>query len=109
MVEAVGCAGTAQVLQVLLEGGEIFLSGGKVAGMEIAGELVEGLGDCVGGGSCRSRGSTDGGRRKGFLQGGEIGLRSREGAGLEILAELRDALLVWSARGAKMPLEEAAA
>lgn len=109
MVEAVGCDGTAQVLYILLEGGEIFLSGGKVAGMEIASELVEGLGDEVRGGSRRSRDSTDGGRRKGFLQGGEIGLRSREIAGLEILAELFDALSVRSAGGAELLLEEAAA
>src|SRR6266481_5617531 len=109
MVEAVGCDGTAQVLYILLEGGEILLSGGQVAGLEIGGELVDGLSDGVGGGSRRSRGSTDGRRRKGFLQSGEIGLRSREITGLEILAELFNALLVGSAGCAELLLEEAAA
>ena len=107
MVEAVDCAGTAQVLQILLEDGEIFLSGGKVTGLEIGGELVEGLGDR--GGGRRSGSSTGKGRRKGLLQGGEFGLRSREIARLEILAELFDVLLVESAVCAELPLEEAAA
>jgi hypothetical protein len=35
--------GTALALEILLDGGEILLSGGKVARPEIGGELVEGL------------------------------------------------------------------
>lgn len=81
--------GTALVLEILLNGREIFLRGGNVARLEIGGELVEGLGHGIG-----SRGRDGGGLRKGFLQGGEIGLRGRETAGREILAELLYLLLV---------------
>lgn len=97
MVEAAG-------LEILLEGGEILLSGGKVAGLEIGGELVEGLSDGVGSGGRSGRGL-----RNGFLQGGEIGLRGREIAGLEILAELLDALLAKIAGGAELVLTEVVA
>ena len=38
------------VLEILLDGGEILLRGGKVARLEIGAELVEGLGDGVGSG-----------------------------------------------------------
>ena len=109
MLEGVGRTGTTQVFQILLQDGEIFLRGGKVTRPEVAGELVEGLGDGVRGGGRRGRGNTDASTRKGFLQGGEIGLRGREIAGQEILAELFDALLVRSAGCAELLLEEAAA
>ena len=97
MVEAAG-------LEILLEGGEILLSGGKVAGLEIGGELVEGLSDGVGSGGRSGRGL-----RNGFLQGGEIGLRGREIAGLEVLAELVEGFLVRGTGGTELVGTETAA
>ena len=97
MVEAAG-------LEILLEGGEILLSGGKVAGLEISGELVEGLSDGVGSGGRSGRGL-----RNGFLQGGEIGLRGREIAGLEVLAELVEGFLVRGTGGTELVGTETAA
>ncbi len=90
MAEVVSC-GSAMALEILLDRGEIFLSRRKVARLEIAAELTQGLSDRV---SCgRSGCGTGGGLRKSCLQTGEIGLRARKIAGLEILAELLHALL----------------
>ena len=48
----------AFALDILLNGGEIFLRGREVAGLKIAAQLVEGLGYGIGGGGrrrCRGR------------------------------------------------------
>src|ERR1700722_13045735 len=53
----------ALALETLLNGAEIFLSGGQVAGLKVAAELIEGLGHGVGGRrSGRWGGSRGGGR-----------------------------------------------
>lgn len=95
-----------------MESGEILLSSGKVAELEIGGELIEGLIDGVGGcaGSAASGAArSGGGLRKGLLQGGKIGLSRREIAGLEILAELLQLLLAKCGSAAERVLTEAAA
>ena len=99
MVE-VGVRDIALLLDILLDTGKVLLRGGKVAGLEIGGELVHGLGDGIGSGS-RGTGGSSG--------GGQVGLRSQEIARLEILAELLHVLLIRRSDGAKLVLKEAAA
>ena len=108
MVE-VGVRDIALLLDILLDTGKVLLRGGKVAGLEIGGELVHGLGDGIGSGSRGTGGSSGGGLRECCLQGGEVGLRSQEIARLEILAELLHVLLIRRSDGAKLVLKEAAA
>jgi hypothetical protein len=96
------------VLEILLNRGEILLRGGKVAGLEIGAELVEGLRNGVGRGASRSGASSGGGLRKGCLQSGEIGLRGRQVAGLESLPKLLHFLLVRIAGGTDLVLIGAA-
>ena len=104
MVVMVEVAAGEIVLKILLNGGEILLRGGRIAGLEIGAELVEGLHNGAGSGAGRGGASSSGGLRKGCLQSGKIGLRGRQVAGLESLAELLQFLLVRIAGGADLVL-----
>src|ERR1700728_289957 len=77
------------VLQILLESGEVLLSGGEVAGLQVLRKLVEGLGDGIV--AFRRRSRTALGHE--LLQTSEIRLRGRQIAGLQILAQLLEQLL----------------
>ncbi len=90
MVMTLGGTGLALrglILKILLDGGEVLLGGGKIAGLEIFRELAESLGD--GTVSLRGRGGV---LCAEILQGSEIGLRRGEIAGLQVLAELLEFL-----------------
>lgn len=89
-------------LEVLFKGGNVFLRGGRVARSEIAAQLIEGLGQGIGGGRSGRGGSCGRGLREGLLQGGEIGLRGGQVTGLEILTELLHLLLGETAGGAQL-------
>src|ERR1700757_5217710 len=71
------------VLHVLRKGREVLLRRGKIAGLQIGSELVEGLGDGVG-----LRGRAGIGLRSQLLQSGKIGLRRRQISRCQVLAQL---------------------
>ena len=51
--------GPARALEILFNGGEILLRGGKIAGLEIGGELLEGFSDGIGNGAGGSGGDAE--------------------------------------------------